>query len=83
MLIEERCRLTDVESRLKNVEAEGTEIRDEIKEARDAFLAVKKKRWVSIALGAVWKVLMKGVDVICSTRRSTISPSGSMRCIRG
>jgi hypothetical protein len=39
--------LTDVEGRLKNVEAEGTEIRDEIKEARDAFLAVKKKRWVA------------------------------------
>lgn len=44
MLMSESFRLTDVEKRLKTVESEGTEIRDEIKEARDAFLAVKKKR---------------------------------------
>lgn len=40
-----------METRLKDVEREGTNIRDEIKDARDAFLAVKKKRYVGTCGG--------------------------------
>lgn len=41
-----RYRLNDVEARLKEVEREGGDIREQTKAARDAFLAVKKKRYV-------------------------------------
>lgn len=42
-------RLDAVEGKLKAVEAEGKEIGQKTKEARDAFLAVKKKRFVAVA----------------------------------
>lgn len=39
-------RLDAVEGKLRAIEAEGKEISVKTKEARDAFLAVKKKRYV-------------------------------------
>jgi hypothetical protein len=74
--------LNAVEGKLKAIEAEGKEIGVKTKEARDAFLAVKKKRCVTVG-GLVDGVAHRiCADATSSTRHSTISRSASTRYTR-
>ncbi|KAJ9093054.1 hypothetical protein QFC21_006547 [Naganishia friedmannii] len=67
--LKSRQKLNDVEARLKEVEREGGDIREQTKAARDAFLAVKKKRCdlfnkafnhIAERIDEVYKELTKG-----------------------
>ncbi|KAJ9105029.1 hypothetical protein QFC19_003660 [Naganishia cerealis] len=67
--LKSRQKLNDVEARLREVEREGGDIREQTKAARDAFLAVKKRRCdlfnkafnhIAERIDEVYKELTKG-----------------------